>query len=274
MNRAEILKKIKKIEIASSILADELFAGKYRSYFKGNGMEFSDIRRYAPGDDVKKIDWKVSARQRKTYVKEFTEERELAIFLLIDISKSNSFYAKKDLLCQLVGSLAFSANKNSDKVGAILFTDKIEKFIPLKKGRNHSLVILDNLLSFEPQGKKTDISKALDFLNKIAKRRAIVFLISDFIDKGYEKSMAVTAQKHDLIPIRIADRKYETLPKGAIFNMIDSETGEEIVIENFDKDITLNEDIPKNILNLYTDEDYIVTLSNFFTSFIKSFYSR
>lgn len=264
MNRAEILKKIKKIEIASSILADELFAGKYRSYFKGNGMEFSDIRRYAPGDDVKKIDWKVSARQRKTYVKEFTEERELAIFLLIDISKSNSFYAKKDLLCQLVGSLAFSANKNSDKVGAILFTDKIEKFIPLKKGRNHSLVILDNLLSFEPQGKKTDISKALDFLNKIAKRRAIVFLISDFIDKGYEKSMAVTAQKHDLIPIRIADRKYETLPKGAIFNMIDSETREEIVIENFDKDITLNEDIPKNILNLYTDEDYIVTLSNFF----------
>lgn len=112
MNRAEILKKIKKIEIASSILADELFAGKYRSYFKGNGMEFSDIRRYAPGDDVKKIDWKVSARQRKTYVKEFTEERELAIFLLIDISKSNSFYAKKDLLCQLVRSLAFSANKN------------------------------------------------------------------------------------------------------------------------------------------------------------------
>ena len=198
MNRAEILKKIKKIEIASSILADELFAGKYRSYFKGNGMEFSDIRRYAPGDDVKKIDWKVSARQRKTYVKEFTE----------------------DLLCQLVGSLAFSANKNSDKVGAVLFTDKIEKFIPLKKGRNHSLVILDNLLSFEPQGKRTDISKALDFLNKIAKRRAIVFLISDFIDKGYEKSMAITAQKHDLIPIRIADRKYETLPKGAIFNMI------------------------------------------------------
>ena len=135
----------------------------------------------------------------------------------------------------MVGSLAFSANKNSDKVGAILFTDKIEKFIPLKKGRNHSLVILDNLLSFEPQGKKTDISKALDFLNKIAKRRAIVFLISDFIDKGYEKSMAVTAQKHDLIPIRIADRKYETLPKGAIFNMIDSETGEEIVIENLTK---------------------------------------
>lgn len=264
MNRAEILKKIKKIEIASSILADELFAGKYRSYFKGNGMEFSDIRRYAPGDDVKKIDWKVSVRQRKTYVKEFTEERELAIFLLIDISKSNSFYAKKDLLCQLVGSLAFSANKNSDKVGAVLFTDKIEKFIPLKKGRNHSLVILDNLLSFEPQGKRTDISKALDFLNKIAKRRAIVFLISDFIDKGYEKSMAITAQKHDLIPIRIADRKYETLPKGAIFNMIDSETGEEIVIENFDKDIALNEDIPKNILNIYTDEDYIVTLSNFF----------
>ena len=264
MNRTEILKKIKKIEIASSILADELFAGKYRSYFKGNGMEFSDIRRYTPGDDVKKIDWKVTARQRKTYVKEFTEERELAIFLLIDISKSNNFYAKKDLLCQLVGSLAFSANKNNDKVGAILFTDRIEKFIPLKKARNHSLAILDNLLSFEPQGRKTDISKMLNFFNKIAKRKTIVFLLSDFIDKDYEKTMTITSQKHDLIPIRIADKKYETLPKGAIFNMKDSETGEEILIENFDRDVKINENISKNILNLYTDEDYIVTLSNFF----------
>lgn len=264
MERAEILKKIKKIEIASSILANELFAGRYRSYFKGNGMEFSDIRRYAPGDDVKKIDWKVSARQRKTYVKEFTEERELAIYLLIDISKSNSFFAKRDLLCQLVGSLAFSANKNNDKVGAILFTDRVEKFIPLKKGRNHSLVIIDSLLSYEPKGKKTNIREALNFLNKIAKRRAIVFLISDFIDTDYEKTMAVTGQKHDLIPIRIADRKYETLPKGAIFHMTDCETGEDIVIENFDKDIKLEENIPKSILSLYTDEDYVVTLSNFF----------
>lgn len=264
MSKTELLKKIKKIEIASSILANELFTGNYRSFFKGNGMEFSDIRRYSPGDDVKKIDWKVSARQRKTYVKEFTEERELSIYLMIDISNSNNFFAKKDLISQLVGSLAFSAIKNGDKVGAIFFTDRIEKIIPTKKGRNQSLVIIDNLLNYQPIGKKTDIKSALEFFNRIVKRRAIIFLISDFIDKDYEKTMSVISQKHDLIPIRIADKKYETLPEGAIFNMIDSESGESIVIENFKKDVDISQNISKNILTLYTDDDYVSVLANFF----------
>ena len=264
MSRTELLKKIKKIEIASSILANELFTGNYHSYFKGNGMEFSDIRRYSPGDDVKKIDWKVSARQRKTYVKEFTEERELSIYLMIDISNSNNFFAKKDLISQLAGSLAFSAIKNGDKVGAIFFTDRIEKVIPAKKGRNQSLIILDDLLTYQPTGKKTDIKSALEFFNKIVKRRAILFLISDFIDKDYEKTMAIIKQKHDLIPIRIADKKYDTLPEGAIFNMVDSESGENIIIENFKKNIDISQNISKTILTLYTDDNYVTVLSNFF----------
>lgn len=264
MNKEEILKKIKKIEIASSLLANEIFSGNYRSYFKGNGMEFSDIRRYAPGDDVKKIDWKVSARQRKTYVKEFTEEREMSIYLLIDISSSNNFPAKQDLISQLVGSLAFSAIKNNDKVGAIFFSDDIEKVIPLKKGKKQGLIILDNFLSITPKGKGTDISKVLYSFNKISKQRAIIFLISDFIDENYEKAMKLVSQKHDLIPLRIADRKFETLPKGAIFTMSDAETGEEIVIENFDRDYHIEEELPKNILTLYTDENYIIKLANYF----------
>lgn len=264
MSRTELLKKIKKIEIASSILANELFSGNYCSFFKGNGMEFSDIRRYYSGDDVKKIDWKVSAKQRKTYVKEFTEERELSIYLMIDISNSNNFFAKKDLISQLVGSLAFSAIKNGDKLGAIFFTDRIEKIIPTRKGRNQSLIILDNLLNYQPIGEKTNIKSALEFFYKVVKRRSILFLISDFIDKDYEKTMNIVKQKHDLIAIRIADKKFETLPEGAIFNMVDSESKENIIIENLKKKINISENISKDILTLYTDDDYVSVLTNFF----------
>lgn len=264
MNKEEVLKKIRKIEIASTLLANEIFSGNYRSYFKGNGMEFSDIRRYAPGDDVKKIDWKVTARQRKTYIKEFTEERELSIYLLVDISPSNNFLAKQDLISQLVGSLAFSAIKNGDKVGALFFTDEIEKIIPLKKGKNQGLVILDTSLSLMPKSSKTDISKVLLTFNKICRQRAVIFLISDFIDSQYEKAMRLISQKHDLIPIRIADKKFETLPKGAIFTMVDAETNEEITVENFNRDYSFEEELPKTILTLYTDEDYILKLANYF----------
>ncbi|WP_410208824.1 DUF58 domain-containing protein [Fusobacterium sp.] len=263
MNKKEILKKIKKIELASTLLANEIFSGNYRSYFKGNGMEFSDIRRYSPGDDVKKIDWKVTARQRKTYIKQFTEEREMSVYILIDVSKSNDFIAKSDLITQIVGTLAFSAIKNNDKVGAIFFTDRIEKIIPVKKGKKQGLIILDNLLSIEPEGKGTDISKVLYTFNKISKQRSIVFLISDFIDKNYEKSINLTKLRHDIIPIRIADRKFETLPKGAIFTLEDSETNETVIIENFDKDYNI-EEFPKTILSIYTDENYVVKLANYF----------
>ena len=263
MKKEEILKKIKKIEISSTLLANEIFSGNYRSYFKGNGMEFSDIRRYAPGDDVKKIDWKVSARQRKTYIKQFTEEREMSIYLLIDVSKSNDFIAKRDLITQIVGTLAFSAIKNNDKVGAIFFTDKIEKIIPVKKGKKQGLIILDNLLSIEPKSNGTDIANVLYAFNKMSKQRSIVFLISDFIDKDYEKPINLTKIRHDIIPIRIADRKFETLPKGAIFTLEDSETDEQIVIENFNKNYDISEDYPKTILTIYTDENYVVKLANY-----------
>lgn len=255
---------MKKIKIFSKKLANELFSGNYRSYFKGNGMEFSDIRRYEIGDDVKKIDWKVSARQRKTYIKEFTEEREMSIYLLIDVSKSNDFKAKKDLMTELIGTLSMSALSNNDKVGAIFFTDRIEEIIPVKKGKKQAFVILDKFLSLKPKSNKTNISKALANFNKIAHQRGIVFLISDFIDgSDYEKAINLTKIRHDIIPIRIADKKYETLPKGAIFRFRDSETGEIESFENFSKNYNLEKEFSKIILTLYTEDNYIIKLMNY-----------
>lgn len=264
MDKKELLKKIREIDIKSKILSDNLYTGQYKSILKGNGMEFSDIRRYAIGDDVKKIDWKVSARQRKTYVKEFSEERELSVFFLVDISGSNRFTKKFQLILEVVGSLAFSANKNGDKVGALFFTDNVEKVIPLKKGKNHILSIIENLLLINPKSKKTNIESALRYFGKVFKRRTILFVISDFLDSGYEKELKILSQKHEVVPIRIADKRYEKLPSGAIFTLEDSETGEQFVIENYKKDIIFN---PKNTdrwINLYVDEDYVKEISRFF----------
>lgn len=263
-NKKELLKKIKTIEIKATILSDNIFAGQYQSCLKGNGMEFADIRRYAPGDDVKKIDWKVTAKQRKAYVKEFVEERELSVFLLVDISASNRFKEKLDLITELVGSLAFSANKNGDRVGALLFTDRIEKVIPLKKGKKHTLSIIENLFITEPKGKKTDISAALRYFGKMFKRRAVIFLISDFLDTNYEKELKIISQRHELIPIRIGDKKYESLPKGAIFTLQDSETNEQVVIENYGNNTDFNIYNLTNGINLYTGEDYVKEISRFF----------
>ena len=265
MDKREIFKKIREIEIKSNIVANEIFAGTYRSYFKGNGMEFSDIRRYSIGDDVKKIDWKVTARQRKAYVKEFVEERELSIFLLVDISSSNIFGRQKDKIAELIATLCFSANKNNDKVGALFFSDKIERFHQLKKGRKHSLAILDNFLKFDDNNKKTDISNALDFFNKIIKRRAIIFIISDFYDNGYEKNLKLLDQKHDLITVCIRDISKQTLPKGAIFTIIDSETGEEVVVDNLKNELKIGEDFNvKNSINLSLEDDYTKKFIRFF----------
>lgn len=267
MDKNEILKKIREIEIKSNMIANEIFAGTYHSCFKGNGIEFSDIRRYSIGDDVKKIDWKVTARQRKAYVKEFVEERELSIFLLVDISSSNIFGRQKDKIAELIATLCFSANKNNDKVGALFFSDKIERFHQLKKGRKHSLAILDNFLKFYDNNKKTDISNALDFFNKIVKRRAIVFVISDFYDNDYEKNLKLLDQKHDLITVCIRDVSKQTLPKGAIFTIIDSETGEEIVVDNLKNELKIGEDFTiKNSINLSLEDDYTKKFIRFFKS--------
>ena len=264
-SKKQLLKKIKNIEIKATILSDNIFAGQYQSCLKGNGMEFSDIRRYAPGDDVKKIDWKVTAKQRKAYVKEFVEERELSVFLLVDISASNRFREKLDLITELVGSLAFSANKNGDRVGAVFFSNQIEKVIPLKKGKKHTLSIIENLLTIKPKGDKTDISMVLRYFGKIFKRRLVIFLISDFLDDNYEKELKILAQRHEIIPVRIGDKKYESLPIGAIFTLEDSETGEQIVIENYKEnssDININN--ISNGINLYVGEDYVKEISKFF----------
>lgn len=264
-SKKQLLKKIKNIEIKATILSDNIFAGQYQSCLKGNGMEFSDIRRYAPGDDVKKIDWKVTAKQRKTYVKEFVEERELSVFLLVDISASNRFREKLDLITELVGSLAFSANKNGDRVGAVFFSNQIEKVIPLKKGKKHTLSIIENLLTIKPKGDKTDISMVLRYFGKIFKRRSVIFLISDFLDDNCEKELKILAQRHEIIPVRIGDKKYESLPIGAIFTLEDSETGEQIVIENYKEnssDININN--ISNGINLYVGEDYVKEISKFF----------
>lgn len=264
MEKQELLKKIRKIDIRTSALAEELFVGKYKSCFKGNGMEFSDIRKYEIGDDVKRIDWKISARQRRTYVKEYREERELSIYILVDISLSNSFNSKKDLITQIVATLAFSADKNNDRLGSILFSNKIEKFIKLGRGKNHSLSIIEAILNTTVQGKGTNIDGALNFFNRIQKRKGIVFLISDFLDEGYEKKLKMLSLKHDLIPIRILDRKFEELPKGVIFELKDSETGEIVTIGNFKEKILFEDEKIKNVLDIYTDEDYVKSLIKFF----------
>lgn len=264
-SKKELLKKIKNIEIKATILSDNIFAGQYQSCLKGNGMEFSDIRRYAPGDDVKKIDWKVTAKQRKAYVKEFVEERELSVFLLVDISASNRFKEKLDLITELVGSLAFSANKNGDRVGALFFSNQIERVILLKKGKKHTLSIIENLLTINPKGDRTDIAMALRYFGKVFKRRSVIFLISDFLDDNYEKELKILSQRHEIIPVRIGDKKYESLPIGAIFTLEDAETGEQIVVENYKEnssDININN--ISNGINLYVGEDYVKEISKFF----------
>lgn len=262
--KKELIKKIKNIEIKSKILSDNIFAGQYHSCLKGNGIEFSDIRRYAPGDDVKKIDWKVTAKQRKAYVKEFVEERELSVFLFVDISGSTRFKEKLDLISELVGSLSFSANKNGDRVGALFFSDKVEKYIPLKKGKKHSLGIIETILTLNPSNKGTNISNALRYFGKIFKKRAIIFLISDFLDENYEKELKILSRRHEIIPIRIGDKKQNTLPKGAIYNLKDSETGEIVVIENFKKNIDIKPSLFGRYIDLDIGEDYVKEISKFF----------
>ncbi|MGL4651922.1 DUF58 domain-containing protein [Cetobacterium sp.] len=263
-SKKELLRRIKDIEIKATILSDNIFAGQYHSCLKGNGMEFADIRRYAPGDDVKKIDWKVTAKQRRAYVKEFVEERELSVFILVDVSASNRFKDKLELITELVGSLAFSANKNGDRVGSLFFSDEIEKIITLKKGKKHALSIIENLLILNPAGRKTDIANALRYFGKMFKRRSVVFLISDFLDDGYEKELKILSRRHEIIPVRIGDRKFESLPKGAIFTLEDSETGEQIVVENYKSTSDFNINNLKDGINLYVGEDYIKEISRFF----------
>jgi len=246
----EIIKKIEKIHIHTNYLVNDIFAGEYESSFKGRGMEFEEVREYAPGDEIRSIDWNVTARMGRPFVKEFREERELTVMLLIDVSSSGLFGTvkefKNEVAAELGAILAFAATKSNDKVGLIIFTDTVEKFIPPQKGRNHVWRVIREVIGHQPQKTNTDIKMALDFLNRVLNRRAVCFLISDFISEGYEKSLRITNKKHDLIAVSIADPRERELPSIGLIELEDAETGETILVDTADRSIregfkTLNE---------------------------------
>ena len=237
----ELVKKLKKIEIYTSRLANDQLAGSYHSVFKGRGMAFSEVRQYQPGDDVRFIDWNVSARMNDTYVKIFTEEREMTVMLLVDLSASERFGSaekpKIETVAEVAALLAFSAIKNNDRVGLILFTDRVERFVPPKKGRSHVMRVVTEILNADPKGEGTDLGVALDLLGGIGKRRTVAFLISDFIADQYEKPLKVVSAKHDLIPIQIVDPREDELPDVGLALVEDLETGELVEIDTSDLDV-------------------------------------
>ncbi|MDH3200007.1 MAG: DUF58 domain-containing protein [Myxococcales bacterium] len=237
----ELVKKLKKIEIYTSRLANDQLAGSYHSVFKGRGMAFSEVRQYQPGDDVRFIDWNVSARMNDTYVKVFTEEREMTVILLVDLSASERFGSvakpKIETVAEVAALLAFSAIKNNDRVGLILFTDRIERFVPPKKGRSHVMRVVTEILNAAPEGRGTDLAAALDLLGGIGKRRTVAFLISDFIARDYEKQLKVVAAKHDLIPIQVVDPREDDLRDVGLALIEDLETGEIIEVDTSDLDV-------------------------------------
>src|SRR5436305_3462972 len=236
---AEILKKIRTLEIKTRGLVETAFAGDYHSVFKGRGMNFEDVREYQPGYEIRTIDWNVTARLGTAYVIKFTEERELTVMLVVDVSASGNFgsttQSKRELAGEVACLLSFSAIRNNDKVGLILFTDRVELFIPPKKGRSHTLRLIREILFFEPQGRGTEPALALDHLNKIITRRAVVFFISDFQAPDFSRALAVSGRRHDFIAIQIRDEREKVLPNIGIITLEDAETGEQIEINTADR---------------------------------------
>ena len=241
MDTKELLKKVRKIEIKTKRLSDHIFGGEYQSTFKGRGMAFSEVRQYQFGDDVRAIDWNVTARYNDTFIKEFEEERELTMMLIIDISGSNFFGSdslfKNEYVTELAATLAFSATKNNDKVGLILFTDNVELYIPPKKGKSHVLRIIRELLEFKCESKKTDINIPLKFVSNILKNRSIAFIISDFISKDYSNSLKIFSSKHDVTGIRIYDKTEEIIPNLGVIDITDNETGAKLTVNTGSKNV-------------------------------------
>jgi uncharacterized protein (DUF58 family) len=231
METKELLKKVRQLEIRTRGLVNQVFSGEYHSVFKGRGMSFSEVREYQIGDDVRAIDWNVTARFDHPFIKIFEEERELTVMLLVDMSGSQFFGSqgqlKRDIAVEISAILAFSAMKNNDKVGALLFSDQIEKFVPPRKGQSHALRIVRELISFEPKHPATSLKGALDYLNHVLKKRSIVFVISDFMDSGYEASLRIAGKRHDLIGIRLLDPRENELPRMGLVTFRDAETGEQ-----------------------------------------------
>lgn len=280
----EILKKVRTIEIKTRGLVNEVFSGEYHSAFKGRGMEFAEVREYQYGDEIRKIDWNVSARARKTFIKTFEEERELTVLLVVDISPSSQFGAKGrikgEIAVELAAIVAFSAIKNNDKVGLILFTDDIELYIPPHKGKQHVMRIIRELLYFEPKNTGTNIANAVDFLSRVTKRKATCFLISDFFSDNYHKSLQVANKRHDLVAINIRDPRESTLPSIGLIEFEDSETGEIIVVDTSDKNFQMNfnhsneeekeelalkfKQMSIDLITIETDKSYVKPITAFF----------
>jgi len=285
METSELLKKVRKIEIKTRGLSSQIFSGEYHRAFKGRGMAFSEVREYIPGDDIRSIDWNVTARFNTPFVKVFEEERELSVVLLIDVSASGMFGTQKqfkqDLITELCAVVAFSASQNNDKIGIIFFSDKIEKFIPPKKGKSHVLRIIRELIEFKPVQRKTDLQQALRYLTNVIKKKSIVFLISDFFaDGNYKDALKIANKKHDLVALRIIDKAEMALPDVGLIKLVDNETGKIMWVDTSDKSFrrqfTVNqlkfEDELKDIFNrsgvdatkIYTHESYIMPLMNLF----------
>ncbi len=244
MDTKELLKKVRKIEIKTRRLSDHIFGGEYHSTFKGRGMTFSEVRQYQFGDDVRNIDWNVTARYNEPYVKVFEEERELTMMLMADVSGSKFFGTKNqfkdEIVTEIAATLAFSATQNNDKIGLILFSDEIELYIPPKKGRSHVLRIIRELLEFQPKSKKTNVAEAFKFLSNVMKKKAIVFVLSDFIADDYKQTLKIAAGRHDITGIRVYDKHEETIPNIGMVQMEDEETGELLLVNTASKNVRLN----------------------------------
>lgn len=284
MDTKELLKKVRKIEIKTRRLSDHIFGGEYHSTFKGRGMTFSEVRQYQFGDDVRNIDWNVTARYNEPYVKVFEEERELTMMLMADVSGSELFGTtnqfKKEIITEISATLAFSALQNNDKVGLILFSDEIELFIPPKKGKSHVLRIIRELLEFTPKSKRTDFSEALKYLSNVMKKKAIVFVLSDFITDDYERTLKIVGNKHDVTGIRVFDPREETIPNVGMVQMEDVETGAVRLINTKSKKVRtayekynkervtyFQETFTKSgcgVLNCRVDESYVKKLLGYF----------
>jgi uncharacterized protein (DUF58 family) len=284
MSTSALLKKVRKIEIKTKGLSNHIFAGEYQTAFKGKGMAFSEVREYQPGDDIRSIDWNVTARYNAPFVKVFEEEREMTVMLLIDVSASGNFGTqeqfKRELATELSAILAFSAIKNNDKVGVIFFTDKVEQFIPPKKGKSHILRIIREVLDFQPTGKGTNIAGALEYFNSVIKKRSICFILSDFMSKEFDRPLKIASKKHDLVALRIHDTREDTLPNVGLVPMQDAETEKMIFVDTSSKKVRDNfaknrlqatEKLRKllpasgvDLIDITTGTDYVKPLINFF----------
>ena len=287
----EILKQVRRVEIATRGLVNEVFSGEYHSVFKGRGMNFAEVRAYQYGDDIRSIDWNVTARTGTPFVKVFDEERELTVMLVVDVSASGDFGSrsrmKGEVAVEICAVLAFSAITNNDKVGLIIFSDRIEKFVPPRKGRRHGLRVLRELLYFQPEGRGTDVAGALGYLARVVRRRAVVFVVSDFFDTGDQKALAVAGRRHDTIVIRMGDPRERELPAVGYIELEDAETGEQLTVnvsdpafrEAFDHDVTetrttLEREFRKtgiDVIEISTDRPYADRLMRFFRQRAKRF---